>query len=199
MRGALLRLGLVCGLCALGTAPLQGQASMDEAYGLLSEGRTSEGRTALMEATATLAPSAAVPHLKAARLLGRLTTPLQPRAARAIAASYRGAPDGFTTLRGLVDEAGPDDAPPLLAYVALMADQADPDEAERLRVRLIQGYPEALEWSDAVIEVAAHRLDRGRDTEEARAWLETLITNEPEGALAPSARRILAQLNEAGA
>ena len=188
----------ICACMLLAATPLGAQEGLDAAYGLLAEGRTSEGRLALMEATGVLAPSAAVPHLKAARLLGRLSASMQPRAARAMAAQYHGAPDALTTFKTLIAEAGPDDVPQLLAYAALLADREDPAEAERLRVALIEGYPDAIEWSDAVVEVAGSRLRSGEGVAEAIGWLEALLVQQPQGALAPGARRILEQLKGTG-
>jgi len=85
-----------------------------------------------------------------------------------------------------------------LAYGALLADREDPATAERLRVALIEGYPDSIEWSDAVVEVAGERLRSGDGVEQAMGWLEELLVQDPQGALAPGARRILEQLKGTG-
>lgn len=188
----LLLLGLV--------APLGAQTGLDGAYGLLSEGRVAEGRVALMEAAAALAPSAAVPHLKVARVIGRLDPELQPQVARLAAAAFRGrSTDAIEGLDALAQDADPVQAPALLALAAALADGAEePARAEALRVRLIESYPEARERVDAVLEVAEARAARGEGLEEAAEWVEALIVAEPSGALTPQARRVLERLRSAG-
>lgn len=191
---------LVCMGALLLPAALAAQTGIDGAYALLGEGRVQDGRTALMEASAALAPSAAVPHLKVARVLGKVGPELAPRVARAVADAYRGrSSEAIVALLALEADARPEEMPPLLALSADLADgTGDGAQAEALRVRLIEAFPEATERPAAILEVAEARARRGQDVDQAIAWVEALIVEQPDGALVPEARRVLDRLRSAG-
>jgi predicted negative regulator of RcsB-dependent stress response len=67
-------------------------------------------------------------------------------------------------------------------------------DAESVRLSLIQAYPQASEAPGALLALAREALPARSD--EARTWLERLIIDHPESALAPVARRMLSQIDQ---
>lgn len=91
---------------------------------------------------------------------------------------------------------------PSAARSALLAVAADElaargleAEAAVLRERIVQRHPGSPEAPAALLDLA--RLALSRDTAQARARLERLIVDYPRSALAPLARRLLAELEGA--
>jgi thioredoxin-like negative regulator of GroEL len=68
-----------------------------------------------------------------------------------------------------------------------------PDEASALRRWLIGTYPDAPEAAPALLNLARSAMKE--DPELARHYLETLVVDHPESAVAPLGRRLLAELN----
>jgi len=86
--------------------------------------------------------------------------------------------------------------PALLAVLARRLENAGRrDEAARVRARLIDRFPDAPEVATALLGLARSEVER--DPDKARASLERLILGFPDSAVAPLARRLLAQLREA--
>lgn len=69
-------------------------------------------------------------------------------------------------------------------------------EARSVRITIVDGWPDSPAAPTALLELA--RSDRSRAPGEAIAWLERLIVDYPESAMAPVARRLLAELRSAG-
>ena len=81
-----------------------------------------------------------------------------------------------------------------LAYLGDLAAEAGRSiEAIELWRRVAEGYPDSPETPGAILALA-----RATPREEAVRWLEQLIVGYPESALAPVARRMLAELSEGG-
>ena len=62
-------------------------------------------------------------------------------------------------------------------------------EAEAVRLALVEAYPRAAEAPGALLALAREALPSR--AEQARTWLQRLIIDHPESALAPVARRLL--------
>jgi len=79
-----------------------------------------------------------------------------------------------------------------LAAGALEKGEFD-SEAEAVRLSLVETFPAASETPGALLSLARTAL-RGRPAE-SRRWLQRLIIDHPESALAPVARRLLSELD----
>lgn len=66
------------------------------------------------------------------------------------------------------------------------------DEASGVRRRLVEAFPESTEATGALLALARAELPGRPDA--ARAWLQRLIIDHPDSALAPVARRLLAEI-----
>ncbi|MFQ5530178.1 MAG: hypothetical protein ACE5FP_07485, partial [Gemmatimonadota bacterium] len=66
-------------------------------------------------------------------------------------------------------------------------------EAEAVRLSLVETFPSASETPGALLSLARAALP-GRPAD-SRRWLERLIIDHPESALAPVARRLLSELD----
>jgi hypothetical protein len=82
----------------------------------------------------------------------------------------------------------------MLAYVgAELAALGRQEEAAHLYAAVVESYPDQVEAASALLALA--RLALPADGAAAGVWLEQLITGHPESALAPVARRMLAELD----
>jgi hypothetical protein len=112
--------------------------------------------------------------------------------------------------RGVVAATASDDARPLVESVerwagetrsggdrlaALAARELEVaghvEEARTVRLAILQAWPESAAAPRALLELA--RGGRIEDPRQATAWLERLIVDYPESALAPVARRLLSE------
>ena len=64
--------------------------------------------------------------------------------------------------------------------------------ARRVRIEIVQSWPESPAAPRALLELA--RADAEADPARAEAWLERLIVEYPESAMAPVARQLLSEL-----
>jgi hypothetical protein len=81
----------------------------------------------------------------------------------------------------------------LMRLAASALDRSDLEaEAESVRLSLIRAYPRASEAPGALLALAREALPTRSD--DARTWLERLIIDHPESALAPVARRMLSDI-----
>jgi hypothetical protein len=81
----------------------------------------------------------------------------------------------------------------LAAVAAEELQAAGHDEAAHaVRAAIVEGWPGSPEAARALLDLA--RADRAAEPVRAVAWLERLIVEYPESAMAPIARRILAEL-----
>ena len=69
-------------------------------------------------------------------------------------------------------------------------------EARSVRITIVEGWPRSPEAPRALMELA--RADRSDDPGQATLWLERLIVEYPESALAPIARRLLSEWQTGG-
>lgn len=104
-------------------------------------------------------------------------------------------PSGFDlspSLRELAGSPASTGRATVLAYLATQAVRAGRREtAVSLWRRVVEVYPASAETPAALLGLARHS-----STGEATGWLEQLIVGYPESALAPVARRMLAELDE---
>lgn len=66
------------------------------------------------------------------------------------------------------------------------------EEARTVRISIVEGWPGSPEAARALLDLG--RIDRSENPGQAVAWLERLIIEYPESALAPIARRLLVEI-----
>lgn len=175
-------------------------AALERARGRLAfyRGRPAEAR-ARLEAAVGTPGDAPEERTGAIALLGALAAADSAEAAlvgMALAGALRGGPEGGAEalLERLARNPPGAGRPALLAIAAAEYDRAGrPDDASIVRRRLAERYPGSPETPGALLELG-RRATAGGDAEGARAWLERLILEHPESAVAPLARRLLAEL-----
>lgn len=163
---------------------------------LLVRGDVAEARLAFLSAAPGLRGVEATGVLSLVTLIGRVSAEAGSLVGEALALREQddagGAVDRLTSE---VDGLEPGDRPPLLDFVAGLADEAGlVADARTIRQRLITEYPRSREAPGALLALA-----RGLGTEagseaEARELLERLIIEYPRSALVPQARRALDRL-----
>ena len=85
----------------------------------------------------------------------------------------------------------------MAVFVAQQLETAgQPGMARRVRIEIVQDWPESPAAPRALLELA--RGDADADPARAKAWLERLIVEYPESAMAPVARQFLSALRDAG-
>lgn len=100
--------------------------------------------------------------------------------------------DVSEVLRGLAGVPQSQGRAAALTYLGGVASRADrPEVATGLWRRVVQAHPASAEAPAAILALA-----REAERDVALQWLEQLIVGYPESALAPVARRLLAELNE---
>ena len=72
-----------------------------------------------------------------------------------------------------------------------LEDAGHADAARTVRLAIVRAWPESAAAPRALLELA--RGGRIEDPWQATAWLERLIVDYPESALAPVARRLLSE------
>jgi hypothetical protein len=114
-----------------------------------------------------------------------------------VALGLRRDPRGFDPGPSLRELAGLPASPGrpgvLLQMADVAADAGRGDVAGPLRRRVVEAFPASAEAPAALLDLARAAPPDGR-----REWLERLIVGYPDSALAPVARRLLAEL-EGGA
>jgi hypothetical protein len=176
------------------------QSPLDDAFAVLEEGNVEEGRNALLQVAADLAPSQSVGLVRLVRMLDRLGEAHGERGARAAGMAHAGRLDEAI---GLLEagRAGAEEAhgSALLSLAARLADDANEAAmAAELRDRLVTTYPTASDRAEAILALARYRRETGERTEEMAALLEELIVAQPNHALVPAARRELERLRPRG-
>lgn len=156
-----------------------------------------ERDSALVRLGRSLADPALTPAERTSRL--RLATVLQGADSAEVAISGGIAlglarePEGFDpgpALRELAGLPGSTGRPGLLLHLADLAARAGrPEVASGLRRRVVDAFPASAAAPEALLGLA-----RASPPDERREWLERLIVGYPDSALAPVARRLLAEL-----
>lgn len=83
----------------------------------------------------------------------------------------------------------------LAAFAAAELDAANLEQAARsVRIKLVRAWPGGPQAPRALLDLA--RSERWEDRGQAAEWLERLIVEYPESAMAPVARRVLAELRD---
>jgi hypothetical protein len=169
---------------------------MDAAAALLAFYRGDRDST-LARVGRSLADAAVAPAEQTSRL--RLLTVAQAADSAEIAAggtialgllvdpaSY----DPGGALRALAGSGATAGRPVLLAFLATVAQAAGrPDISTGLRHTVVRSHAASAEAPAVLLDLA-----REAPPDEARQWLEQLIVGYPESALAPTARRLLREL-----
>jgi len=89
--------------------------------------------------------------------------------------------------------AGSEGGAGLAAFAAAELDAANLERAARsVRITLVRAWPRGPQAPRALLDLA--RSEQGEDPGQAAEWLERLIVEYPESAMAPVARRALAEL-----
>ncbi len=85
----------------------------------------------------------------------------------------------------------------MASFAAQELQEAGQDrEARSVRITIVEGWPRSPEAPRALMELA--RADRSDDPGQATLWLERLIVEYPESALAPIARQLLSEWQTGG-
>ena len=91
--------------------------------------------------------------------------------------------------------AGSEGGAGLAAFAAVELDAASLEKAARsVRIKLVRAWPRGPQAPRALLDLA--RSERWEDPGQAAEWLERLIVEYPESAMAPVARRTLAELRD---
>jgi hypothetical protein len=191
--GALLTRGDADGAAAV-LEGIQGpRSALQRGYLLLEGGDLAQGRQALLLALPGLPPSQATGVIQFVGLLGRLSPAGANLLAHAGVRAHEGKGDDAAALVGDgLEEVPEGDRGALLAEAARMA--VTEETAAGLRVRLLEGYPDAPEAAEASLALARYRARTPDGVEEAIRLLEDLVTNRPNAAVVPDARRELERL-----
>jgi len=191
--GALLSRGDAEGAAAV-LEGIQGpRSALQRGYLLLAGGDLTSGRQALLLALPGLEPSQATDVIQLVGLLGRLSPAGADLLAQAGVRAHAGEGDEAAAIVGDGLEDVPEkDRPALLAEAARMA--ATEETAAGLRARLLEGYSDAPEAAEASLELARYRATTPDGVQEAIRLLEDLVTNRPNAAVVPDARRELERL-----
>lgn len=139
-----------------------------------------------------LAPAARTARLEAMTVLQAADSAEVALSGR-IALGLHRDPAGFDpgpALRELAGRAASPGRPDLLVHLADLASEAGrPEVADGLRRRVVDAFPTSAAAPAALLGLARSGPPEGR-----REWLERLIVGYPDSALAPVARRLLAEL-----
>jgi len=110
-----------------------------------------------------------------------------------VVATAEGDPGPLLESVGAWTEAGGAGGAGLTSFAAAELEAADLRQAARsVRIELVRRWPRAPQAPRALLDLA--RGDRRDDPGQAAQWLERLIVEHPESAMAPMARRALAEL-----
>ena len=167
------------------------ESSLERAYLFLGSGDVARARSALIEAVDGLSPARATGAIQLASLLGRLSPGGATVVAQAAVEGHRGrGREAALTLEQRVPELPPGDRPMALAAAARLAvGDRGAEDAARIHMALLQGYPDAPEAAEAVLTVARWHARTRAGMSAAIQLLEELILKDPVGVLAPEARR----------
>ncbi|MEQ9399114.1 MAG: hypothetical protein RJQ04_08065 [Longimicrobiales bacterium] len=182
------------------TAVLEGidgpRSNLERGYLLMARGDAALGRQALLLAVPGLNPSDATGVIQFAGLMGRLPPEGVTLLSEAGVLAHRGrteeALDRIVDGLGAVEEEA---HPGLLAEAARMADRGGASaRAAALRRRIVDTWPDAPELAEAALSLARWSAEEGNDLPGAIRLLEDLITDRPNAAVVPDARRELERL-----
>jgi tetratricopeptide (TPR) repeat protein len=172
------------------------RSALERAYLHFDTGEVHGGRLALLEAVDGLSPVMATEVIQFASLLQRLSPAGAVLLAEAGTLAHHGdgraAADAVATELGAIQE---EDRPALLGEAARWADRggARPEAAE-LRRRLLDEFPDAPEAAEASLSLARYLGRTRAGIDQAIAILEVLVTERPNAAVVPEARRELERL-----
>jgi len=175
------------------TSPADTVPSIDEIRRLLGpDGDRTAGLAALGSFAASLAPARGTLWVQLLAAVERTDPGLAPVLLEAVLQGEGGAgEEGARSLEEAEEEAREEDRSALLWMGALVVEGADQAEAARLRARLLERHPQALEAPEAAVRQARWLLASGEDREAALALLEGLVVDQPDHPAAPEARALL--------
>ncbi|HSG08591.1 MAG TPA: hypothetical protein VLA36_09540 [Longimicrobiales bacterium] len=197
--GALLGRGDAEGAGAVLEGMAGPRSSLQRGYLLLAAGEVGEARRAFLMSLPGLDPSDATGVIQFVGLLGRLSPPSGVLLARAGAMAHegRGVEAATALVQGLGD-VPEDDRAALLAEAARMADQVEASqEGARFRAQILEEYPDSPEVGEAALVLARFHARTPSGRAEAIRLLEQLVTERPNAAVVPDARRELERLRRA--
>lgn len=194
--GALLGRGDAAGASAVLEGMAGPRSSLQRGYLLLAAGDVAEARRAFLLSLPGLNPSDATGVIQFAGLLGRLSPKAATLLARAGALAHEGrGVEAADSLAGGLDGIPEEERPALLAQAARMADGVDgTEEGARLRRRILQDFPDSPEVGEAALVLARFQARTPAGRSEAIRLLEELVTERPNAAMVPDARRELERL-----
>lgn len=197
--GALLGRGDAEGAAAVLEGMAGPRSSLQRGYLLLANGQVAEARTAFLLSLSGLNPSDATGVIQFAGLLGRLSPTGGALLAQAGALSHEGrGAEAVEALAEGLDGVPEEERPALLAEAARMADGAEAwDEGAKLRGRILEEFPDSPEVGEAALVLARFHARTPAGRAEAIRLLEDLVTDRPNAAVVPDARRELERLRRA--
>jgi len=169
------------------------RSALERAYLYLAAGEVVQGREALQEALSGVSPGVATEVIVLLDLLDRLEGETLAAFMRsAVLAHQRRTEEALSELEVAIDAGPQDGRPPLLAMGARIASAGDaPELAADFRERILRDHPYASEAPEATLELARFKGATPEGVDEAIRLLEDLILDQPNGAIVPTARRVL--------
>ena len=169
------------------------RSALERAYLYLAAGEVVQGREALQEALSGVSPGVATELIVLLDLLDRLEGETLAAFMRsAVLAHQRRTEEALSELEIAIDAVPEDGRPPLLAMGARIASAGDaPELAADFRERILRDHPYASEAPEATLELARFKGATPEGVDEAIRLLEDLILGQPNGAIVPTARRVL--------
>ena len=175
------------------------RSALARAYVSLARGELELASASLAQAVEGMVAAAATETIQLVSLLGRLSDPSALAVAAASVTAHRGEAREAALLLERAAVGLPDaDRPAVLAHAARLWEFAlAPDEAARIRVVLVDQYPEAVEFPEAALALARWHARNPDGLDAALRLLEQLILTNPTSAVVPEARRELERLGGA--
>lgn len=172
------------------------RSALERGYLYLAAGEVAPARSALQEAVSGVSARVATELITLVDLLDRLEGETLAAFIRSAVLAHLGSIDGaLSELEMAIETGPPDERPPLLAMGARIADRGQvPERAADFRVRIIGDHPYASEVPEATLELARFKGTTPAGVDEAIRLLEDLILSQPDGAIAPTARRELQRI-----
>jgi len=196
----LLGLAPTSGLVAQVRPSTEGEESdslVAQAFEVLETGELEAGRQALMAAVPVLPVEEATWVIQLANMIGRLDPESAARLVNAELLVRRGVGSVADSLALWADPFADAVRAPLLAHAARLADRAEASATARaIRELILEELPDHGEAGEAALLLAQSLASTEEGVERAIEILETLITERPNSAVAPTARVELGRLKD---
>jgi hypothetical protein len=172
------------------------RSALERGYLYLAAGDIAEGRVALQEALSGVSAALATEVITFLDILDGLEGEPIEAFLRGAVLAHQGSTDGaLAELELSIGAVSADARPPLLAMGARIADGGRmPERAASIRVRIIRDHPNSSEVAEATLGLARFKGATPDGLDDAILLLESLILNQPNSAIVPTARRELQRI-----